>query len=247
MPLAIWWLLGGFHGLFPGGGGGEALNPLKLFIFANLHFSGEGNPYTWSDTQKGLDLKKKKLHTTVVDWKVLLVKLPASRPTCPKLVVRSFIVNEYFWKPSRSSGPKLQVEQSAQNGWLSSPVFAPLVVGWAVLFNHSSLYCSLSTLKPQMVLIANPSSEQSSNTGSGKLKFSAFSHLGSTFTLRTPWGLFWKSCGQVLAEFPPTRTVCSFIGFSGRMENLYQRTNAPLSVTRKPGEMGLIWSGIRYW
>lgn len=36
----------------------KALNPLKLIVFANVPFSGEGKPYIGSDPQEGLDLNE---------------------------------------------------------------------------------------------------------------------------------------------------------------------------------------------
>ena len=74
---------------------------------------------------------------------------------------------------------------------------------------------------------------------------SSWFHLHPKNALRL---LLRKYPSQVLAEFPPTRAICSFIGISERMENLYQLKSASLCVTLRLGEMqveGLIWGGIR--
>lgn len=106
---------------------------------------------------------------------------------------------------------------------LSPPVFAP-VVCQALLFKHNSLLCSLSLSVSQTVLTTNPSSSN------GRLQEIEISHFLSSWPHFHPERvlrlLFRKCPGKVSAESPPTRTMCSFIGMAGRMENLYQLRNA---------------------
>lgn len=108
----------------PCGEVGEALNPLKLFIFANLHFLG-GEPLHLIRYSKGVGPKKKIAHL-VVELKDQLVKLPASRPTCLKLGhFQIFHKWSDILETLHPSGPKLQVEQSAEAFGSHLPVLAP--------------------------------------------------------------------------------------------------------------------------